>query len=380
MSQLLCEQVVGRGLRRTSYEIGPDGKLSEEIAKVFGVPFEIVPFKALPAGTPTPPEKRHHVHALPNRAELEIQFPRLEGYRQAIRNRITVNWTSLASVHLNPLMIPPEVEMKAGLPNNQGRYSLTGPGAIAKLDLNPYRKGRRLQELAFELAKDLTRDFAGQPECQAPTHVLFPQIAAIVHRYLKEKVIPTPPADRLDIFLSPYYGWVIERLLEAIQPDAAQGEAPEVPRYETDRGPGSTAEVDFWTGREVREVIKSHVNFVVADTQVWEQSSAYVIDTHSQVEAFVKNAGLGFAIPYLHNGQPHEYVPDFLIRLKGDPCVHLILETKGYDELAEIKIQAAQRWVKAVNSDGRFGTWRYALAKNPGEVASKIEAARNTPS
>ena len=379
MSQLLCEQVVGRGLRRTSYEIGPDGKLSEEIAKVFGVPFEIVPFKASPAGAPTPPEKRHHVHPLPNRAALEIQFPRIEGYRQAIRNRVTVNWSSLAPVHLDPLQIPPEVEMKAGLPNNQGRYSLTGPGAIAKLDLNPYRKGRRLQELAFELAKDLTRDFAGQPQCQAPTHVLFPQIVAIVHRYLKEKIIPTPPADRLDIFLSPYYGWVIERLIEAIQPDAAQGEAPEVPRYETGRGPGSTAEVDFWTGREVREVIKSHVNFVVADTQVWEQSSAYVLDTHSQVEAFVKNAGLGFAIPYLHNGQPHDYIPDFIIRLKGDPRVHLILETKGYDELVEIKVQATQRWVKAVNSDGRFGTWRYALAKNPGEVASKIEEARDYP-
>jgi type III restriction enzyme len=377
MSQLLCEQVVGRGLRRTRYEIGPNDRLSEEIAKVFGVPFEIVPFKTSPPGTATPPEKRYHVHALPNREEFEIRFPRIEGYLQAIRNRVTVNWGSLAAIHLDPIRIPPEVEMKAGLPNNQGRYSLTGPGAIARLDLNPYRKGRRLQELAFELAKDLTRDFGGQPQCQAPIHVLFPQIAAIVSRYLNEKIIPTPPADRLDIFLSPYYGWVIERLLEAIQPDTAQGEAPEVPRYESGRGPGSTAEVDFWTSKEVREVVKSHVNFIVADTQVWEQSAAYAIDTHSQVEAFVKNAGLGFTIPYLHNGQPHDYVPDFIIRLKSDPLLLLILETKGYDELADIKAQAAQRWVKAVNLDGRFGTWLYALAKHPGEVASKIDEARN---
>jgi type III restriction enzyme len=170
---------------------------------------------------------------------------------------------------------------------------------------------------------------------------------------------------------------VIERLLEAIQPDTAQGEAPEIPRYESGRGPGSTAEVDFWTNREVREVIKSHINFVVADTQVWEQSASYAIDTHSQVEAFVKNAGLGFTIPYLHNGEPHEYVPDFIIRLKGDPAIYLILETKGFDELEGTKTQAAQRWVKAVNADSRFGAWRYAVAKNPGEVASKIEKARN---
>jgi hypothetical protein len=178
------DKVVGWGLRRARYEVGPDGRLSEEIAKVFGVPFEVVPFKASPLGITNPPEKRYHVHALPNRATFEIQFPRIEGYQQAIRNRVIVNWSSLAPVHLDPLRIPPEVEMKAGLPNNQGRYSLAGPGAIAKLDLNPYRKGRRLQELAFELARDLTRDFAGQPQCQAPIHVLFPQIAAIAYRYL----------------------------------------------------------------------------------------------------------------------------------------------------------------------------------------------------
>jgi type III restriction enzyme len=372
MSQLLCEQVVGRGLRRASYEVGPDGRLTEEVSKVFGVPFEIIPFKASQDGTPPPPSDRHHVHALPNRASLEIKFPRVEGYRQAIRNRVTVDWATLAPVSLDPLSIPPEVEMKAGLPNNNGRVTLTGPGRIESLDLNPYRKGRRVQELAFELAKDLTRDFVKQPQCRAPTHTLFPQIVSIVQRYLEEKVITNPPADRLDIFLSPYYGWVIERLVEAIQPDASQGEAPEIPRYETSRGPGSTSEVDFWTSKDVREVRKCHINYVVADTKVWEQSAAYVIDTHKRVEAFVKNAGLGFAIPYLHNGQPHDYIPDFLIRMKGDPTVHLILETKGYDELAEIKAQAAERWVNAVNADGRFGIWRYAMARKPAEVVLKI--------
>jgi len=67
----------------------------------------------------------------------------------------------------------------------------------------------------------------------------------------------------------------------------------------------------------------------------------YYIDTHPAVEAFVKNAGLGFAIPYLYNGQPHDYVPDFLIQLKAQPRVHLILETKGHDPLAQVKAQAA---------------------------------------
>jgi type III restriction enzyme len=108
---------------------------------------------------------------------------------------------------------------------------------------------------------------------------------------------------------------------------------------------------------------------------VWEQSAAATIDKHERVQAFVKNAGLGFAIPYLHNGQPHDYIPDFIIRLKGNPPMCIILETKGYDDLAEIKAQAAQRWVNAVNADGRFGTWGYAVAKKPEEVATKIREA-----
>jgi type III restriction enzyme len=167
---------------------------------------------------------------------------------------------------------------------------------------------------------------------------------------------------------------VIERLVEAIKPDTSRGEEAEMPVYESNRGPGTTAEVDFWTSREVREVTKSHLNYVVADTKVWEQAAAYAIDTHPQVDAFVKNAGLGFAIPYLHNGQSHDYVPDYIIRLKSDPVVHLILETKGHDDLAEIKAQAAERWVNAVNADGRFGLWRYAMAREPKDVQRILDS------
>src|SRR5689334_10136228 len=90
MSQLLCEQVVGRGLRRTNYDVGADGRLREEVAKVLGVPFEIVPFKARSASAPK--AKQHHVHAVPDRAHYEIKFPRVEGYQQQILNRITVDW------------------------------------------------------------------------------------------------------------------------------------------------------------------------------------------------------------------------------------------------------------------------------------------------
>jgi type III restriction enzyme len=109
------------------------------------------------------------------------------------------------------------------------------------------------------------------------------------------------------------------------------------------------------------------------DTKRWEQSASYVIDNHPLVAAFVKNAGLGFAIPYRHNGQPHDYVPDFIIRLKGEPARHLILETKGLDPLTEVKAQAAKRWVEAVNAEGSFGNWVYSVARQPEAVKKQIE-------
>jgi type III restriction enzyme len=375
MSQLLCEQVVGRGLRRRSYETREvDGRelMTEEVAKVFGVPFQVIPFKANAAGTPVEQPRRRHVHALPNRAHLEIRFPRVEGYRQAIRNRISVDWNTVPLLWLDPLKIPPEVQVKASLPTNSGRPSLLGPGRLEDVTLSPFRTGRRLQALAFELAAELTRDYVASPQCEAPAHVLFPQILSIVRRYVEEKVVPVAPAERVDLFLSPYYGWAIERLVEAIRPDAARGEVAEVPRYETRRGAGTTADVDYWTSKDVREVSRSHVNYVVADTKVWEQSAAYILDTHPAVDGFVKNAGLGFGIPYVHNGQTHDYLPDFIVRLKSADH-HLILETKGFDELAEVKAGAAERWVAAVNADAQFGVWHYAMARSVAKVRAILD-------
>jgi type III restriction enzyme len=371
MSQLLCEQVVGRGLRRASYDVGEDGKLTEEVAKVFGVPFEVVPFKENKGGG-TPKPKRFRVYAVPEKEKFAISFPRVEGYRQAIRNKVTVDWASIAPLFLDPLNIPPETDVKGLLPTDRGRPSLLGPGKLETVTLNPYRKGRRLQELAFQMARDLTRVYVTRGEGELPAHVLFPQLLAIAGRFLREKVVPQTPAERLDVFISPYYGLAIERMLEAIKPDAAAGETPELPRTEANRPDGNTGEVDFWTSRDVRPVIKSHVNYIVADTKQWEQSAAYAIDKHEAVAAFVKNAGLGFAIPYLHNGQMHDYEPDFIVRMKGEVPLSVVLETKGYDPLKDVKRQAARRWVDAVNADGRYGRWEYVLIEQIADVGPKL--------
>jgi type III restriction enzyme len=265
--------------------------------------------------------------------------------------------------------------MKALNVSNEGRLSLFGPGGIDDVTLSEFRSKRRMQELVFDLARGLAQHYIAQGYCDIPPHALFPQLARIIAQYIDKKVHIQWPAHKKDLFLAPYYGWLVERLVEAIGPDTSQGEAPEVPIYESSRGPGSTAEVDFWTSREVREVVRSHVNYVVADTKKWEQSAAYYLDKHTAVAAFVKNAGLGFAIPYLYNGQMHDYPPDFLVRLRSDVPAHLILETKGFDPLADVKRAAAERWVAAVNAEGRFGHWQYGMARKMEDVPRIITEA-----
>jgi type III restriction enzyme len=118
--------------------------------------------------------------------------------------------------------------------------------------------------------------------------------------------------------------------------------------------------------------MKSQVNYVVADTKRWEQSAAYFLDTHARVTAFAKNAGLGLGIPYLHNGEQHEYVPDFVVRLKSVEECYLLLETKGYDPLKEIKKAAAERWCAAVNAHGGFGNWTYCAVDQPEKVSGVL--------
>jgi type III restriction enzyme len=373
MSQLLCEQVVGRGLRRASYEVDAEGLFTEEVAQVFGVPFEVIPFKAT-GEAPAPKAKRFHVHALPERKEFEIRFPRVIGYTQAVRNRVTVDWSHVPRLVLTPGELPTTVDVGALAQTDTGRITTTRFGAVREITLEPFRSGVRVQQGAFRMARDLTQQYLGVAETKLPAHVLFPQVLAIVERFVRERVVVPSASDIRDLFAAPYYGWALEILRDQVQPDTSAGEAPELPRY-AQPPTGSTAAVDFWTSRPTHEVAHSHVNYVVADTARWEQQAAFYIDKHKAVAAFVKNSGLGLTIPYLYNGQPHDFTPDFLIRLKVGTERYLVLETKGFDPLAEVKAAAAHRWANALNADGRHGNWSFAMARSVSDVSYLLSEA-----
>src|SRR5206468_2531951 len=125
------------------------------------------------------------------------------------------------------------------------------------------------------------------------------------------------------------------------------------------------------------EIERSHLNLVVLDTAQWEQTTAFYLDRDPHVVAFAKNFNLGFAIPYSHNGEAREYLPDFLVRIRlGDREVGtLILETKGYDLLKEAKEAGARRWVAAINAHRRHGDWAYRLITTPTDTPAALEAA-----
>lgn len=146
---------------------------------------------------------------------------------------------------------------------------------------------------------------------------------------------------------------------------------PDIDRHR----PCATADISVFTAKEVREVIRSHVNLAVSDTLSWEESAAYHLDKHPAVRAFVKNHGLSFSIPYLHDGEPREYLPDYVARLDLPGERYLIAELKGADweGLAEVKRQAAERWCAAVNATGEFGVWEYKLAHRVGELVQHLD-------
>ena len=370
MSQLLCEQVVGRALRRASYTVGDGGLLSEEIAQVFGVPFEVVPFKDNPKRERPDPVKTWRIRALPERAQLEIKFPRVEGYVQQAVQGLRFEVASIAKLTLDPTQIPQEVQMKAGLASNTGRPSLYGPGALSSITLNPFRKGRRVQALTFDAARELAREAERRSNGALAVASLFGPCLQAVQAFLAGPLKVLGQAQQVDVFLAPYYGIMMERLIEAMRFGGES--AAELPKLELHRPPGTTMDVDFMTRRAPVPVLKSHVNAVVPDTAKWEQQAAFFIDSHPRVVSFVKNAGLGFGIPYSDQGQRHEYLPDFLIR--RDDGLSIVLETKGFDPKEGLKTTAAERWVAAVNRDGRFGSWRYRVVHNPNEVPALLSS------
>ena len=375
-SPLLCEQVVGRALRRRHYVLDEETDMfREEIATVFGVPFELVPFKAKLAGPQLPQPVQRHIHSVPEKAQYEITVPVVEGYHQTQTFDVSVNWNQVSKLTVDPMELPQSVDLDA-LTAPEGRLAAYGPGKTVRLSLADWRAQFRDQEVAFRLAGEVCRRWQEDRGAETvPVQTLFPKVVQAAMRFLAEKVEARGDSEPRDILAHGVYMEVaVESLIEAIRLGARvdEGEVAVIPRGSA--GFRSTKNVDFHTTKPTCPAKRCHLNEMVADTAIWEQSAASVLDSHPGVQRWVKNEGLKFEIPYQHRGRTAKYIPDFVV--ETDLGESVIVEIKGrIRDADDVKANAAVRWAEAVNRLGTHGRWRYIMVTDPQTLGLLLDDA-----
>lgn len=365
-TQLLCEQVIGRGLRRQSYELGSetdrDGNplFDVEYADILGIPFD---FAAEPQDAlPRPPKPITRIHALRERADLAIRFPRIAGYRVELPDdKLTATFTDDSVFTLTPELVGPCKTRIEGL---------VGEGH----DLTPDDlDGMRPSSVALHLTKRLIARKLTVPGQPAPWH-LSAKVQPICRAWIKSclKLVGGTTAGMLT--WSEMNDIACEKIHQAIALSmGADGEEhvravvdPYNPSGSTDHVLFLTSKTTLWTTAPD----KCHVNYVVWDSN-WEAEAAKVIEGHPATIAYVKNQGLGFEVPYRFGTQTRRYLPDFIVKLddgrgRDDP-LHLIVEVKGFrDEADKVKASTIRAyWLPGVNRLGDWGRWAFCELREP---------------
>lgn len=352
-TQLLCEQVVGRGLGRQSYDLNDEGLFNVEYADVLGVPFD---FAAKPvASPPVKPRETVRVHAVkPERDALEIVFPRVEGYRVELPDeRLDARFAPDSALELTPELVGPSVT------KNQG---IVGEGVELTL---AHLKDMRPSTVLFHLAKHLLYAKYRDPGEEPKLH-LFGQLKRIARAWLDGGYLRcsggTYPAQ---LMYKEIADMAAERIKAAITESLA-GERPVKAILDPYNPTGSTSYVNFTTSKTTRwqsDPRKCPVNWIVCDSD-WEAEFCRVAEALPSVRAYVKNLNLGFEVPYLLGSTPRRYLPDFIVQVddgRPDP-LNLVVEVKGFrGEDAKDKANAMRAyWIPGINNLGKFGRWAFA--------------------
>ena len=368
-TQLLCEQVVGRALRRQSYTPNENGLLNPEYADVLGIPFD---FNATPViGKPTAPRKTVRVEAVrPDRDVVEIRFPRVAGYRVELpETRLTARFTGDSVLELTPELVGPSIT------KNQG---IVGKGVELTVQ---HLKDMRPSTILFHLARHLLmrqfKDAGDDPQLH-----LFGQLKRIAREWLDGGYLRciggTYPAQLL-------YQDIADRACERIKAAITEsmiGEHPVKAVLDPYNPTGTTAHVRFDTSKAVLFATRhdrSHVNYVVCDSD-WEAEFCRAAEANSRVRVYVKNQGLGFEVPYVLGSTPKKYLPDFIVWIDDghgdDDLLNLVIEIKGYrGEDAKDKANTMDAyWVPGVNNLAAYGRWAFDEFKSFHAIAANFDA------
>ena len=349
-SQLLCEQVVGRGLRRTSYEVNERGFFEPEYVNIFGVPFTFLPHES-PSGPPSPPKPKTLIGPLPEKARFEIEFPVVIRVERVYRTDLSLDWEAVEPLVLDPANTPTLAELAKTI---EGKTDHTD----IRIDLEEFWQGRRLQQLAFQAAAETYDQMA--PAWPGNREALCARLAKLTQEFLASDRIAVEglwnqEPLRRRILIGMNMTRIVGHFWRAV--DAANTERL-TPVFDPERPIRSTGDMGLWyTGKPVGAARRSHINFCVYDG-TFEPEAAAELDVSPDVESWVKNDHLGFEVSYVHRGVVRRYLPDFLIRLRSGAI--LVLEVKGEPkEEDESKWAYMRDWVEAVNTHGGFGCWAF---------------------
>lgn len=362
-SQLLCEQVIGRGLRRVSYDtepvVGPDGVERQlfraEYVNVFGVPLSIFQDAGEGGEAPPPPRPSTQIESLPDRNPLEIRWPNVLRVETVVRPVLTLDWDAVEPLRLDPAHTPLIAEIAPAI------GGATAWDQIQTIDLEKLPDEFRQQRLVFKTARKAFD--ALQARFTGGRDVLAFQLIRLVEQFLQSGKLDIPSLFHQDplrkrILVSLNMDGVVGHLLRYL---AEQNEERIEPVFDEEFPIGSTRLMRTWyTTKPCQPAQKSQISHVVADS-AWEAHTANALEQSGQVLAYAKNDHLGFQVYYLWNGARRRFVPDFIVRLANGKL--LVLEIKGEDSPQnQAKRQALDAWVKGVNAKGGFGLWCWDVA------------------
>ncbi|MGH9829886.1 MAG: BPTD_3080 family restriction endonuclease, partial [Blastocatellia bacterium] len=311
-SQLLCEQVIGRGLRRTSYDVNEETKLFEaEYVNIFGVPFTFLPHEGGDGPAPPPPSPKTRIEPASAKAEFEISWPNIIRVDHEYKPRLSLDLSRGERLILDASATATLAELA---PIVEGKPDTS---RIAEIDLQDLAKKFRMQKVIFETARDVYDQM--KPTWNGNKEVLLAQLIRLVEEYIDSgKVVINPPLFNQDplrrrILLTLNMTKVVQHIWEALR---FANTTALVPIFDAEHPIRSTGDMRPWyTGRASEKTQRSHINECVYDSR-WEASESFELDRNPNVGAWVKNDHLGFEILYVFSGVVRKYRPDFLIKLK----------------------------------------------------------------
>lgn len=375
-TQLLCEQVIGRALRRQSYDLNENDLFNVEYADILGIPFD---FAAKPViAPPQAPRETIQVKAVrPDRDALEIRFPRVQGYRVELpEDRLEAEFNDESIFELSPDIVGPSVTKNAGIIGEDVDLSLKHLGDM--------RHSTLVLHLTKRLLYTKWRDAGDDPQLY-----LFGQLKRITREWLDNYLVCVGDTYPAQLMYQELADKACEKITAAIT-RKTMGKSPIKAILDPYNPVGSTNHVNFNTSKMERwetDSRRCHINWVILDSD-WEAEFCRVAESHPQVHSYVKNHSLGFEVPYRSGSESRKYRPDFIVRLEDghgeEDLLNLVVEIKGYrrEDANEKKSAMDTYWIPGVNNSGKHGRWAFAEFTSiwtiETDFKSKVDAAFNS--